>query len=68
MTKKQKEYGNLRKNVIKCNCIFKKNVVIFIKYIFKVRIHMRRIIGVLKLAKNIAKGGIRHEKKEEKKK
>ena len=68
MTKKQKEYGNLRKNVIKYSCIFKKNVVIFIKYIFKVRINIRIIIGVLKLAENIAKGGIRHEKEKEKKK
>ena len=54
--------------MIKCSCIFKKNVVIFIKYIFKVRINIRIIIGVLKLAKNIAKGGTRHEKEKEKKK
>ena len=36
-----------------------------IKYIKKI---IMIIIGVLTLAKNIAKGGIRHEKKEEKEK
>lgn len=54
--------------MLKCSCIFLENVVIFIKYIFKIRGNISDNNWGARSIKNIAKGGSRHEKKEEKEK
>lgn len=54
--------------MLKYSCIFLENVVICIKYIFKVRLNISNNKWGARSIKNIAKGGSRHEKKEEKEK